>query len=202
LKAAGRTSFRPEPSFLSPVVEYHGLARRYLLPLGFLMRPLLDGGTLGRPDMKYLLPESNEDQISRLVDLAMRLEDAPPESEIAAELLRRYSELCGRNLLHREFLDFHGAYSVREFVERTLVPDHLFDPTVDDAVLLELIAELQTVDGTRVSETRYWIQRDYWQRILEVQTANPGLGEMISNSPGASPVDVLEKTRAGHPVRL
>jgi hypothetical protein len=26
---------------------YHGLARRYLTPLGFLMRPLLNGGTLG-----------------------------------------------------------------------------------------------------------------------------------------------------------
>jgi hypothetical protein len=34
---------------LSPVVKYHGLARRYLLPLGFLMRPQLNGGTLGRP---------------------------------------------------------------------------------------------------------------------------------------------------------
>src|SRR5258706_10081108 len=33
---------------LSPVVMYHGLARRYLSPSGFLMRPLLNGGTLGR----------------------------------------------------------------------------------------------------------------------------------------------------------
>ena len=32
---------------LSPVVKYHGLARRHLQPLGFLMRPLLNGGTLG-----------------------------------------------------------------------------------------------------------------------------------------------------------
>jgi hypothetical protein len=29
------------------VVKYHGLARCYLLRLGFLMRPLLNGGTLG-----------------------------------------------------------------------------------------------------------------------------------------------------------
>jgi hypothetical protein len=29
------------------VVKYHGLARRHLLPLGLLMRPLLNGGTLG-----------------------------------------------------------------------------------------------------------------------------------------------------------
>ena len=33
---------------LSPVVRYHGLARRYLTPPRFLMRPLLNGGTLGR----------------------------------------------------------------------------------------------------------------------------------------------------------
>jgi hypothetical protein len=32
---------------LSPVVKYHGLARRYLTARGFLMRPLLNGGTLG-----------------------------------------------------------------------------------------------------------------------------------------------------------
>jgi len=33
---------------LSPVVNYHGLARRHLMPSGFLMRPLLNGGTLAR----------------------------------------------------------------------------------------------------------------------------------------------------------
>jgi hypothetical protein len=32
---------------LSPVVRYQGLARRIVLPLGFLMRPLLNGGTSG-----------------------------------------------------------------------------------------------------------------------------------------------------------
>ena len=35
---------------LSPAVKYHGLARRYLTAIGFLMRPLLNGGTLGRPE--------------------------------------------------------------------------------------------------------------------------------------------------------
>jgi hypothetical protein len=30
----------------SPVVEYHGLDRRHLTPLGLLMRPQLNGGTL------------------------------------------------------------------------------------------------------------------------------------------------------------
>ncbi len=31
------------------MVKYHGLARRDLTALGFLMRPLLNAGTLGRP---------------------------------------------------------------------------------------------------------------------------------------------------------
>jgi len=34
--------------FLAPVVDYHGLARLYLMPTGFLMLPQLNGGTLGR----------------------------------------------------------------------------------------------------------------------------------------------------------
>jgi len=34
---------------LSPVVKYHGLARRHVMPPRFLMRPLLNGGTLGGP---------------------------------------------------------------------------------------------------------------------------------------------------------
>ncbi len=48
VEADGRTSSLPAPSSLSPVVTYHGLAWRHLLPLRFLMRPLLNGGTLGR----------------------------------------------------------------------------------------------------------------------------------------------------------
>ena len=35
---------------LSPVVMYHGLGRRYLLPPRFLMRPQPNGGTLGGRD--------------------------------------------------------------------------------------------------------------------------------------------------------
>jgi ornithine cyclodeaminase/alanine dehydrogenase-like protein (mu-crystallin family) len=34
---------------LSPVVKYHGLARRHLTTPGFLMRPQLNSGTLGGP---------------------------------------------------------------------------------------------------------------------------------------------------------
>jgi hypothetical protein len=36
------------------VVKYHGPARRHLLPLGFLMRPLLNGDTLGGHELRAL----------------------------------------------------------------------------------------------------------------------------------------------------
>jgi hypothetical protein len=36
-------------SSVSPVVKYHGLGRLHLQPPVFLMRPLLNGGTLGGP---------------------------------------------------------------------------------------------------------------------------------------------------------
>ena len=43
---------------LSPVVKYHGLARRLLMPAGLLMRPLLNGGTLGgRERLRRHVPE-------------------------------------------------------------------------------------------------------------------------------------------------
>jgi hypothetical protein len=35
---------------LSPVVEYHGLGHRHLKRRGLLMRPQLNGGTLGSQD--------------------------------------------------------------------------------------------------------------------------------------------------------
>jgi len=45
--ADGRASLLPATSFLSPVVKYHGLARRRLMRFGFLVRPQLNSGTLG-----------------------------------------------------------------------------------------------------------------------------------------------------------
>jgi hypothetical protein len=45
VEADGRASFSIA-SALSPVVKYHGLARCYLPPLGLLVRPQLNGGTL------------------------------------------------------------------------------------------------------------------------------------------------------------
>jgi hypothetical protein len=43
-----------------PVVMYHGLDRRHLQPLGFLMRPQLNSGTLGRPrsERRFLVSQS------------------------------------------------------------------------------------------------------------------------------------------------
>jgi len=53
-------------AYLSPVVKYHGLARRYLTALGFLMRPLLNGGKSGGHAM------SDREVITRYIDTATR----------------------------------------------------------------------------------------------------------------------------------
>ena len=47
VEADGRASSLPAPSSPSPVVEYHGRGHRIRLARGFLMRPLLNSGTLG-----------------------------------------------------------------------------------------------------------------------------------------------------------
>jgi hypothetical protein len=63
----------------SPVVTYHGLARRHLLPRRLLMRPLLNGGTLGgRVPMEFTDPEEEDTrrlalQIVAVTELAGRL---------------------------------------------------------------------------------------------------------------------------------
>jgi hypothetical protein len=53
-----RCSWRPHvfvtvTSCFSPVVNYHGLACPYLAPLPLLMRPQLNGGTLGRQGFEF-----------------------------------------------------------------------------------------------------------------------------------------------------
>jgi Tfp pilus assembly protein PilF len=63
--------------------EYHGLARRHLLPLGFLMRPLLNGGTLIDPNQE--MSEDAETQAS------VALEEAK-----AFYLERRWSDALHR----------------------------------------------------------------------------------------------------------
>jgi hypothetical protein len=45
--ADGRALSLHEPTCLSAVVDYHGLAHRHLPALRLLMRPQLNGGTLG-----------------------------------------------------------------------------------------------------------------------------------------------------------
>ena len=56
---------------LSPVVMYHGLARRYLLPSRFLLRPLLNGSTLGGPTTERVMrvDETDDDLIRGLLPL-------------------------------------------------------------------------------------------------------------------------------------
>ena len=60
---------------LSPVVKYHGLARRELLPCRFLMRPLLNAGTLGgRERMGKMAPAE-----------AATPSESPPSSDALAD---------------------------------------------------------------------------------------------------------------------
>ncbi|MET0789898.1 MAG: hypothetical protein ABW061_00125, partial [Polyangiaceae bacterium] len=53
----------PAPPSLSPVVDYHGLGHCHLESLGLLMRPQLNGGTLGGRAMN--LRRQSDDVIVR-----------------------------------------------------------------------------------------------------------------------------------------
>jgi hypothetical protein len=46
--AVGRASSLPYNSYLSPVVDYHGVGHRHLTTPRLLVRPQLNGGTLDR----------------------------------------------------------------------------------------------------------------------------------------------------------
>ena len=53
------------------MVKYHGLARRHRLPSGFLMRPLLNGGTLAgpQPDLtRYGTQTILEDVVATVIE--------------------------------------------------------------------------------------------------------------------------------------
>jgi hypothetical protein len=64
VEADGRASWLASTSCLSPVVKYHGLARRQLRARGFLMRPQRNGGTLARPEQEQFLRVDVLDPIS------------------------------------------------------------------------------------------------------------------------------------------
>jgi hypothetical protein len=65
---------------LSPVVKYHGLARRYLHCSGFLMRPLLNGGTLG--GRETLRPRKPMPSIEILC-VGLAIPEPPPATSFA-----------------------------------------------------------------------------------------------------------------------
>ena len=60
---------------LSPVVKYHGFARRHLMPSGFLMRSLLNGGT-GRATVKDV-ENAHESRTSALLATGSVLRSLP-----------------------------------------------------------------------------------------------------------------------------
>jgi len=51
-------------SFLSPVVIYHGLGYRHLMPPALIVRPQLNGGTLGRFGLDESLRNSRTDVVA------------------------------------------------------------------------------------------------------------------------------------------
>lgn len=152
--------------------------------------------------MRYVLPQPPPDLVRKLVGLAGLLEEEPFGSSKAKDLLQSYAELVGRDVPHVEFLDYHGAMSVEEFVARTLVPEVLYDPHVSDVELLDLISRVRNVDETKAGESHYWIQMDFWERILEVQLANPGFQTVLAQNGGNSDEEILAKARAGRPIPL
>ncbi len=100
---------------LSPVVKYHGLARRQLLPLGFLMRPLLNGGTLGGP--RFAAQPVMPDRLKRLRDRVRGLEeDARPASALLAvrELLRNDPDDANALVLQGRLLASLARYGEAE----------------------------------------------------------------------------------------
>jgi hypothetical protein len=84
------------------VVKYHGLARRYLMPSGFLMRPLLNGGTLGGRSTDMVRTDLTKSQRRRLAELAGLAYQRDLDAELAkleAEFQKwRAGELSGHDL--------------------------------------------------------------------------------------------------------
>jgi hypothetical protein len=76
LKLTAAAPSPASPPSSRPCSKYHGLAVRYLLPLGFLMRPQLNGATLGGREARGTV-NSELDQIIRCPSLetAMRMAD-------------------------------------------------------------------------------------------------------------------------------
>jgi len=87
---------------LSPVVKYHGLARRWLVPPRFLMRPLLNGGTLGGRSTVMVRTDLTKSQRRRLAELAGLAYQRDLDAELAkleAEFQKwRAGELSGHDL--------------------------------------------------------------------------------------------------------
>jgi hypothetical protein len=112
---------------LSPVVKYHGLARRYCWPPAFLMRPLLNGGTLGGRANNSRRPKPNVPNVDGAAAFLERLDRAcqtwgevnPQEFAQLVRELERLPSPLRFDALAQAFADDH--YLKQEYVGRILV---------------------------------------------------------------------------------
>jgi hypothetical protein len=105
------------------VVKYHGLARRYLTAPGFLMRPLLNGGTLGGPmtrgdpDRRQSFQDNSFDVTYARGDVLERLLGFGEAPEYPQKLLLRLGGNGWCSLFLSAFIAHWDALSETEVVE-------------------------------------------------------------------------------------
>ena len=161
---------------LSPVVKYHGLARRHPPPHGFLMRPQLNADTLGgRPNVRRELEsrgfvtvpnaigEAARGRLLRLLE-PERLQGAARHrsgvvfgarhllttiAELTPELAASGVDELASTLLGRDAFPIDAAYFDKQSVANWTVPVH------QDRVLPvapDLVRKHRTTNGVAVSE--------------------------------------------------
>ena len=120
---------------------------------------------------ELLPPEFDEDKVSKLADLAERLDGCNSLLEDCEGLRSEFNLLANSNLKTNEF-HFSGGTNAKTFVKNilTLRPQKLADVTYEE--MLELITRIYDANGTEY-------EIDYWLNFLEVQLENNKLSDLI-----------------------
>lgn len=121
-------------------MDYHGLARRYLVARAFLMRPQLNSGTLGRTTtlvwdvalrIKHMAFFDHKNLIKRLVDID-RCPDESAEFDTWLQA-RPHLDFLNRNAMEDDVLvNANGEFS---FVNSVVVPNARLTPLDEDDLL-------------------------------------------------------------------
>jgi hypothetical protein len=99
----------------SPVVMYHGLACRYLIAPRFLMRPLLNGGTLGRPRSERNTLASSLPIVRQIAWLSLLPQLVVMAGMVAAARALRF---------HNPFLAAAVPYFLLSLILSRVIPTH------------------------------------------------------------------------------